>query len=148
MSNQPTQSDSLEPTTRLRMAKILKDYKDETVDYIRTAEALEALYAPKPDDISELNKMVHPELNGACVVCGLNPVTIDAHYAAKEQGAVLRATANSKKLITELISLYGIPICDNLHHPKKYQHSLSQKCPVEVRLSIITNQLNQMKGEK
>lgn len=32
-----------EPTTRLKMAKILQDYKDGAVDYIRTAQALEAL---------------------------------------------------------------------------------------------------------
>lgn len=42
----PKKSESIEdePTTRLKMAKILKDYKDDTVDYIRTAQALEALY--------------------------------------------------------------------------------------------------------
>ena len=25
------------------------------------------------DDITKLNKIVHPELNGACYICGINP---------------------------------------------------------------------------
>ena len=32
-----------EPSTRLKIAKILQDYKNDTVDYIRTAEAIETL---------------------------------------------------------------------------------------------------------
>ena len=43
MSDLDVRSEIDGPSTRLKMAKILQDYKNNTVDYIRTAQALEAL---------------------------------------------------------------------------------------------------------
>ena len=37
----------------------------------------------------------------------------------------------------EIFDLYGTPQCEHLHHPKKWQHSLSEDCPVLERLTEL-----------
>lgn len=37
------------------------------------------------DKKAELNKRAYPELNGACIICGINPLVIKQNYYTKEQ---------------------------------------------------------------
>lgn len=37
----------------------------------------------------------------------------------------------------ELVGLYGVPRCENLHHPRKYQHSAFDDCPVVARIEAL-----------
>ena len=42
-----------------------------------------------------------------------------------------------KKARIELFNLYGTPVCENLHHPKKYQHKYFENCPVVERIAQL-----------
>ena len=37
----------------------------------------------------------------------------------------------------ELYNLYGEPRCENLHHPKKWQHKVLEDCPVEQAIKQL-----------
>lgn len=128
MSTQPTQSDSLDE--REKAVHLSHCNQGEYMNSCKYGEfdTCPALYAPKQDDIAKLNKMVHPELDGACAICGINPIELAAHYAAKEQEAVLRA---------KIDELEGLSV------------GVDDMCAEEwhERLTDLTNQLNQMKGD-
>jgi hypothetical protein len=38
-----------------------------------------------------------------------------------------------------VISLFGKPRCEQLHHDKKYQHAATQNCPVEALITELNN---------
>lgn len=42
-----------------------------------------------------------------------------------------------KNARAELFNLYGTPVCENLHHPKKYQHKGFENCPVVERITQL-----------
>ena len=48
--------------------------------------------------------------------------------SAKREGAI------------EIRNLYGSPKCEALHHPKKYQHTALEDCPVEKEINALTEQ--------
>jgi len=37
-------------------------------------------------------------------------------------------------------NLYGSPKCEALHHPKKYQHTAFEDCPVEKEINALIEQ--------
>ena len=52
-----------------------------------------------------------------------------------EMKQAILALCNKARL--ELMNLYGTPICENLHHSKKYRHSASEPCPVEDQIAEL-----------
>lgn len=42
-----------------------------------------------------------------------------------------------RKRYDEIINLYGVPQCNHLHHPKKFQHSAIEDCPVVDRIRTL-----------
>ena len=53
--------------------------------------------------------------------------------SAKREGAI------------EIRNLYGSPKCEALHHPKKYQHTALEDCPVEEEINALTEQSEESK---
>ena len=55
-------------------------------------------------------------------------ILFDLIDSAKREGAI------------EIRNLYGSPKCEALHHPKKYQHTALEDCPVEKEINALTEQ--------
>ena len=55
-------------------------------------------------------------------------ILLDLIESAKREGAI------------EIRNLYGSPKCEALHHPKKYQHTALEDCPVEKEINALTEQ--------
>lgn len=62
-----------------------------------------------------------------CMHCGYIDFS-EAIDSAKREGAI------------EIRNLYGSPKCEALHHPKKYQHTALEDCPVEKEINALTEQ--------
>ena len=58
------------------------------------------------------------------------------YKTAKQELTNLIQTLEKKARI-ELFNLYGTPVCENLHHPKKYQHKYFENCPVVERIAQL-----------
>ena len=75
----------------------------------------------------------------------------DCDDSCGNKGTELEAKQAIKKLLLEvtkpyieIISLYGVPTCDSVHHPKKYQHSSLEDCPVVERIDQLTKEVNSL----
>lgn len=64
------------------------------------------------------------------------------HYPAPDSNdIILRIAAHTDKAVKEAVAklsnLYGTARCENLHHPKKWQHKASDGCPVEQAIKEL-----------
>jgi len=75
----------------------------------------------------ELDDEVHARTDAVSYgfIMGIVDDLIDS---AKREGAI------------EIRNLYGSPKCEALHHPKKYQHTAFEDCPVEKEINALTEQ--------
>ena len=47
----------------------------------------------------------------------------------------------SRKEVEEAMNLFGRPVCEHLHHPKKYQHRSYEICPVVEHIVTLRAKL-------
>lgn len=68
-----------------------------------------------------------------------NPIMRYCTCERGEQLEKLNETSNkeARNRFTEVVSLYGTPTCNNLHHPKEYRHNAIEDCPVEKRIKQL-----------
>ena len=81
---------------------------------------------------------------------GYNQAISDSSDAHTESGAIyvdealpqIETLINQarKEAAIEIRNLYGSPKCEALHHPKKYQHTALEDCPVEKEINALTEQ--------
>ena len=121
------------------------------------------LYAPKPDkDVEQiLEDFLHDYRHGYdnsreqglnleyctqdTIIAFLDDLA--AHYAAKEQEAVLRAKIEEFENMSMEVVEPCEPDCDEVRHAL-HEGSWQAHLKIENRIADLTNQLNQMKGEK
>ena len=66
----------------------------------------------------------------------LSPEQIDA-IANRVAAEVAAARLDERKRYVEVVNLYGTPTCESLHHPKRYQHTALENCPVVGRIQQL-----------
>lgn len=66
---------------------------------------------------------------------------VASNLIASERSKLLHAV---KGQYSKVLSLYGTPMCENLHHPKNYQHKWGVECPVIKEIDSLLAKLNEL----
>ena len=82
-----------------------------------------------------------------CPLCDGNGIAFERVKTAKSQLEALLNNAHRLGGI-EMANLYGTPVCENLHHAKKHQHSALEACPVVEQIAKLTQLRQNIKEVK